>query len=381
MRVIPFGKPIIGDEEKGAVQGVLSGTVLVHGPKALDFEREFALLTKAPFAVAVSSCTAAMHLFYFNLGLKKGDEVIVPAQTHTSTAHAVEVMGAKPVFVDADEQTGNIDIDQIEDSITERTRAISVVHFLGMPVDMKRVTAISHKHGIPVLEDCALATGSKLDGIHAGLFGECGCFSFYPVKHITTGEGGMLITKNEMIARQISSKKAFGIDRHHGERALPGVYDVETLGLNYRMSEIQAAIGIEQLKRVEGFLRIRKENYDELAKGLSELDEIDLLDSSHDSFESSYYCLSIILKDKIAGKRASIVSYLKENGIGTSVYYPKPVPHMQYYSAKYGYDQESFPRAARISYSSIALPVGPHLNIDDMQYMVDGVKKALREVM
>jgi len=201
------------------------------------------------------------------------------------------------------------------------------------------------------------------------------------VKHITTGEGGMLITKNEMIARQISSKKAFGIDRHHGERALPGVYDVETLGLNYRMSEIQAAIGIEQLKRVEGFLRIRKENYDELAKGLSELDEIDLLDSSHDSFESSYYCLSIILKDKIAGKRASIVSYLKENGIGTSVYYPKPVPHMQYYSAKYGYDQESFPRAARISYSSIALPVGPHLNIDDMQYMVDGVKKALREVM
>jgi dTDP-4-amino-4,6-dideoxygalactose transaminase len=381
VRVIPFGKPIIGDEEKGAVQGVLSGTVLVHGPKALDFEREFALLTKAPFAVAVSSCTAAMHLFYFNLGLKKGDEVIVPAQTHTSTAHAVEVMGAKPVFVDADEQTGNIDIDQIEDSITERTRAISVVHFLGMPVDMKRVTAISHKHGIPVLEDCALATGSKLDGIHAGLFGECGCFSFYPVKHITTGEGGMLITKNEMIARQISSKKAFGIDRHHGERALPGVYDVETLGLNYRMSEIQAAIGIEQLKRVEGFLRIRKENYDELAKGLSELDEIDLLDSSHDSFESSYYCLSIILKDKIAGKRASIVSYLKENGIGTSVYYPKPVPHMQYYSAKYGYDQESFPRAARISYSSIALPVGPHLNIDDMQYMVDGVKKALREVM
>jgi perosamine synthetase len=381
VRSIPFGKPIIGDEEKRAVQEVLSGTVLVHGPKAQEFEKEFGLFTGAPFAVSVSSCTAAMHLFYFNLGLKAGDEVIVPAQTHTATAHAVELTGAKPVFVDADERTGNIDIDQIEGSITARTKAISVVHYLGMPVDMKRVMTIARRHGIPVLEDCALAVGTKLDEIHAGLFGECGCFSFYPVKHITTAEGGMLITRDETLARQIGNKKAFGIDRHFGERTIPGVYDVQMLGLNYRLSEMQAAIGIEQMKRAKGFLTTRKENYDELAKGLSEIDEIDLLDSSHGSFLSSYYCLSIILKDKIVDKRFSIVSHLKENGIGTSVYYPRPVPHMKYYSDKYGYTKESFPRAAKISYGSIALPVGPHLDRNDMGYIVDGVKKALREVM
>ncbi len=380
MRQIPFGKPIIGEEEKQAVSDVLNGPILVHGPRAETFEKNFATYTGANYTVCVSSCTAAMHLVYFYLGLGPGDEVIVPAQTHTSTAHAAELCGAKPVFVDSEISTGNIDIDAIEPMINRNSRAIAVVHYLGMPVNMERVAAIAKKYNLFVLEDCALAMGTRLNGIHAGLHGDVGCFSFYPVKHITTAEGGMLITDNEKIALAVRHQRAFGVDRHAGERKIPGVYDVNMLGFNYRMSEIHAAIGIEQLKRVDGFLRQRKENYETLRAGLSEMDELSLFQSSHDNFQSSYYCLSILLDDSLVQKRYEFIQYLKEKGIGTSVYYPRPVPHMTYYREKYGYKEDSFPVASQISYGSVALSVGPHLNTDDMKYMTEVIKKAVREV-
>lgn len=379
MRTIPFGKPIIGDEEKKAVMDVMNGDILVHGPKAHAFEGEFAKYTKAPHAVSVASCTAGLHLYYFHLGLGKGDEVIVPAQTHTATAHAVELTGAKAVFVDAEPKTGNIDIDRIEDAITSRTKAISIVHYLGMPVDMDRVNAVAKKHNLPVVEDCALAIGTKYKGIHAGLLGTCGAFSFYPVKHMTTAEGGMIITNDKDLYAQLTRKKAFGVDRTVGERKIPGVYDVTMLGFNYRMNELEAVIGIEQLKRIDGFLARRKENYAALARGLRELPEVELFESSHGDFESSYYCLSMILDEKIAAKRFEIVSSLNAQGVGTSIYYPRPVPHMAYYREKYGYTEKMFPVAARISYHSIALPVGPHLNVEDMSYIVQSVKKSITE--
>lgn len=359
---------------------VLDGPTLVHGPKAAEFEQRFARYTIAPHAVSVANCTAAMHLYYFHLGLTSGDEVIVPAQTHTATAHAVELTGAKPVFVDAEPKTGNIDIDQIEQAVTPRTRAIAVVHFLGMPVDMERISTLARKYDLRVVEDCALAMGTHLNGTHAGLFGDCGCFSFYPVKHMTTAEGGMLITRDEELAQQIKRKKAFSVDRHAGERSVPGVYDVTGLGFNYRMSEIQAALGIEQLKRMDGFLVKRRENYETLSVGLSEIDEVELFASTGDAFISSYYCLSAILKEPLASKRFEIIQRLKSRGIGTSVYYPKPVPHMTYYRQKYGYDDQTFPAAARISYQSIALPVGPHLGRDDMEYIIESLKETFVEV-
>lgn len=379
MRTIPFGKPIIGDEEKRVVQEVLDGPILVHGPKSKEFEAAFAVYTKAPHAVSVSSCTAALHLSYFNLGLGPGDEVIVPAQTHTATAHAVELCGAKPVFVDAEMETGNIDISQIEANITEKTRALSIVHFLGMPVDMRRICEIASTCNLFVVEDCALALGTRLDGVHAGLYGDVGCFSFYPVKHMTTLEGGMLIARSEEIAAKIERQRAFGVDRTLSERKVPGVYDVTQLGYNYRMNEVQAAIGTEQLKRMNGFLEKRKLNYEALQTGLTEIDEIDLLRSSHDEYESSYYCLSALLSDELHEKRFEVVSYLKEHGVGTSVYYPRPVPHMTYYARKYGYRGDSYPVASKISYGSIALPVGPHLDTEDMAYIVQSVKEAIQE--
>ncbi len=380
MKNIPFGRPIIGDQEKSAVLDVLNGHILTHGPKVKEFEKKFTEFIGNGYSLAVASCTAALHLSYFYLGIGPGDEVIVPAQTHTATAHAVEFCSAKPVFIDSEEETGNINIDLIEGSITARTKAISLVHFLGMPVDMNRINRIAKKHNLFVVEDCALAIGSYFSGNHAGLHGDVGCFSFYPVKHMTTGEGGMLVTKHYKIKEIINKQRAFGIDKQIAERKVPGVYDIEMLGFNYRMSEIQAVIGIEQLNRVNTFLEKRKENFERLEAGLIKIDGIRLFKSSYGDFKSSYYCLSFILATNLTSKRTEIVKRLNENGIGTSVYYPMPVPLMSYYKKKYGYKKNLFPKASLISDCSIALPVGPHLELEDMDYIINVLEKVISEV-
>lgn len=381
MRQIPFGCPILGDDERAAVDAVLRGPILTHGPLVKEFEAAFAAFTGAPHAVAVSSCTAALHLAYLYLGVGDGDEVLVPAQSHTATAHAVEYCGARPVFVDSEERTGNMDLEQLEGLVTERTKAISVVHYLGMPVDMERVMAIAERHGLFVVEDCALAIGTYFNGIHAGLHGDVGCFSFYPVKHMTTGEGGMVITRHEDVAHRIGMLRAFGIDRNvPAERKVPGMYDVQLLGFNYRLNELGAALGLAQLRRVTGFIQQRKENYLLLTKGLQGIGGIQLLQASHGRFQSSYYCHSMILKEPLQEYRVQIMNLLKEKGIGTSIYYPEPIPHMSYYRNKYGYGPETYPVAARISRNSIALPVGPHLDADDITYMLDSIRAILTEV-
>lgn len=380
MREVKFGKPIIGQEEKDAVMKVLEGDILVHGPKAKEFEKAFSDFTLAPHAVSTSSCTASLHLSYFHYGIGTGDEVIAPAQSHVATVHAIELAGATPVFVDAEPITGNINIDDIENKITSKTKAITVVHYLGMPVDMSRIMVIADKHNLIVIEDCALAVGSYYKGKHAGLWGDIGCYSFYPVKHFTTAEGGMSITKHAQVAEKLTRQKAFGVDRTDSERKVPGVYEVNMLGYNYRMNEIQAAIGVEQIKRVPGFLTTREENYNHLTKGLQEINEISLLKSTHGDFKSSYYCHSIILDETIAEKRFEVVNFLKEKGVGTSVYYPKAIPEFVYYKEKYGYKNNDYPEAAKLSNCSIALPVAPHLNTEDMDYVVETLKEAIQAI-
>jgi dTDP-4-amino-4,6-dideoxygalactose transaminase len=371
---------MIGEEERRAVLEVLAGPILVHGPRSQAFEKAFSAWTQAPHAVSVSSCTAAMHLVYFSWGFGPGDEVIVPAQTHTATAHAVELVGAKPVFVDAERRTGNIDLAALEDAITARTRAIAVVHYLGVPVDMRKVNAIAQKRGLKVLEDCALAIGTRYDGRHAGLFGDAGCFSFYPVKHMTTAEGGIILTRDGALAARLARQKAFGVDRHQGERSVPGVYDVTMLGFNYRMNEIEAAIGIEQVKRLDQILERRERNYRALRAALSQISELTLFEEPSAPGISSRYCLSAMLGPKLAERRYEIVAALNERGVGTSVYYPRAVPHMTYYAQKYGYSKSSFPNAAWISAASIALPVGPHLQEEDMVYIGEMYKEAIGRV-
>jgi perosamine synthetase len=378
---IPFGVPMIGPEERNAVAEVLAGPILVHGPKATDFERAFAEFTKAPHAISVSSCTAGMHLIYFTLGFGPGDEVIVPAQTHVATAHAVELTGAKAVFVEAETETGNIDIDKIEAAITSKTKAIAVVHYLGVPVDMPRVKAIADKHSLFLLEDCALSPGASVDGVHTGLHGDAGVFSFYPVKHITTAEGGMIILKDSELAAKLKLRKAFGVDRTHGERKVPGVYDTVVLGFNYRMSEIHAAIGIEQIKKLPDFLAKRLANHQELSRNLASVDGLYVLPAPvNDRFTSCHYCLSVILDPTLAARRPEIMDELTKAGVGSSVYYPQPVPRMTYYKEKYGYDETLYPNATMFSDQTIALPVGPHLNANDMKTIADTLINIIKNI-
>lgn len=377
---IPFGRPMIDFAEREAVMEVLESPVLVHGPKATQFERAFADYTKSPLAVSVSSCTAGMHLIYFALGIGPGDEVIVPAQTHVATAHAVELTGAKAVFVDVDLSTGNIDIERIESAVTPKTKAIAVVHYLGVPVDMLRVSAVSKRHDLFLLEDCALAPGAWLDGTHAGLHGDAGVFSFYPVKHLTTAEGGMIILKDVALAERLRKLKAFGVDRSHGDRTTPGMYDVLALGFNYRMSEIHAAIGIEQVKKLPDFIAKRRSNYLRMAAGLEGMPGLTVMPQPVEGrFRSSHYCLGMLLENEIASKRPQIMQALGGKGVGTSIYYPQPVPRMKYYEEKYGYKEDEFRNAASISDRIIALPVGPHLSLDDVDYVVSSIKEVWSE--
>ena len=381
MNNIPFGKPMIGKEEKDAVMKVLDSSILVHGPISKKFEDQFAIFTDAPHAISVSSCTAGMHLIYFALGYGPGDEIIVPAQTHIATAHAVELTGARPIFVDSEINTGNIDIEAIESAINSRTKAIAVVHYLGVPVDMPKVVSIAKKHNLFLLEDCALAPGAKVNNIHVGLHGDAGVFSFYPVKHLTTAEGGMIILRDEELAKKLRLLKAFGVNRNYTERKIPGMYDTEMLGFNYRMSEIHAAIGIEQMKKLPSFLVKRHKNFNHLEEGLKNIASINVLSQPvNEKFCSSHYCLGIILDQKISYKRAVFMKELEKKGVGTSIYYPQPVPRMSYYRLKYGYVENQFVNAAAISDRIIALPVGPHLDIPDMDYIVNSIKKIWSEM-
>ena len=378
-RTLPFGRPMLGEAERAAVIEVLEGPVLTHGPRVKVFEEAFAAFTGAPSAVATSSCTASLRLAFLFLGLGPGDEVIVPALSHVATAHTVELCGSRCVFVDSEPRTGNIDLDRIESHVTDRTRAIAVVHFLGMPVDMGRVTAIARKHDLFVVEDCALALGARLRGVHVGLLGDVGCFSFYPVKHITTGEGGMTITSRPELARMNACQRAFGIDRTKvDDRAVPGEYDVHALGSNYRMSEISAALGCEQMRRLPDFLRQRRGNYEILSDGLLEIDEVEMLESSDVDFESACYSHCVILKDEIRARRPEVIESLRARGVGTSIYYPRPIPLLSWYRDKYGHAETDFPVASTISGASITLPVGPHLDGDDMRFIAGSLRRAIR---
>ena len=380
-RTIPFGRPWISAEDREAVLKVLEGHILTHGPECAQFEEEFAgFMGAEAHCVSVSSGMAALHLAYLHFGIGSGDEVIVPAMTHVATAHAVEWVGATPVFVDCDRGTGNLTADRIAQAITPRTRAISVVHFQGIPCDMPEIMALAEKNNLKVIEDCALAVGGRLEGKHVGLFGDAACFSFYPVKHLTSGEGGMFATRHQHVATAVSRLRAFGVDRRHDERKVPGMYDVVELGLNYRMSELQAALGRSQLRRIQEILSMRGNNFSQLKQGLMGIEGIEVLDSMSPSAANAHYGLTMLLPAATRDVRDAFIFRLKELGVGTSVYYPQPVPRMKYYAGRYEYDATCFPNAVAIADNSIALPVGPHVTRDDIETIIHHVRTIYREL-
>jgi perosamine synthetase len=374
-RTIPFGRPWLDDDDRAAVLKVLEGHILTHGPECTEFEREFEGFLGADenTCVTVSSCAAALHLAYAAFGIGPGDEVILPAETHVATANTAEWVGATSVFVDCDPATGNLTADRISRAITPRTKAIAVVHFLGIPCDMAPIVELARSHRVRVIEDCALSVGARLDGTHTGLFGDAGCFSFYPVKHLTTAEGGMFVSRDAELAQRVARLRAHGVDKTHTERSTPGMYDLPAIGLNYRLSEVQAALGRSQLRRIDENLARRRANFEAISEALDQLEDVHILDGPG----NSHYCLSIVLDEALGGRRPEIVAELSTAGIGTSLYYPQPVPRMRYYREKYGYDAAAYPNASAISDRSIALPVGPHLSAGDAEYIGSTVSRVL----
>jgi len=368
---------MLGQEEADLVAQVLSGTTLVHGPISKAFEEEFAARAGAKHAVSVSSCTAGLHLSLLVSGIKAGDEVILPAMTHVATAHAVEFCGGKPVFADVEADSGNISPDAVDAAVSENVRAIMPVHYLGLPCNMDRINRTADKQGAIVVEDCALAVDATYDGQKAGTLGLTGCFSFYPVKHITSVEGGMVTTNDGDMATAIAKRKAFGYDRSLGQRLKPGIYDVDALGYNYRMSEVHAAVGLAQLRKLDGFQKARAENFAALRDALADIEEITVFAPQQGKSTSTHYCLNAVLPRNLSIDRSVVVDHLKANGIGTSVHYPSAVPLLSYYREKYGYINGQHPVAEWLAAKSISLPVGPHLTNGDPQRIADAMKEAI----
>ena len=253
MTRIPIARPLFGEEEIAAVAEPLRNGWVVQGPKVAEFEQRFATFTDAKHAVAASNCTTALHMAVAALGLKPGDEVIVPAFTWVSTANVVEYMGATPVFCDIALDTFNIDVAQIEARITPKTVGILPVHLFGLCADLDPILDIARRRSLWVVEDAACAFGAWYRGRHAGTFGDAGCFSFHPRKSITTGEGGMLTTANDELARKARSLRDHGasrsdLARHHAASAFL-LADYDDVGYNYRMTDLQAAVGCVQMER------------------------------------------------------------------------------------------------------------------------------------
>ncbi len=379
MRQIDFGRPMISHEEKNAVLRVLDSPQLVHGPISTEFESAFSQFLGGGFSTTTSSATTALQLAYMVLGVGPGDEVVVTSLTHVATANSIRAVGAHPVFVDVEIDSGNISLEQIKLAITERTKAICVVHYLGMPVKMNEVMALARSHSLYVIEDCALALGSYVGDKHVGLLGDFGAFSFYPAKHMTTGEGGMLISKDETRIHEARKAKAFYYSKNVGERTIPGLYDIVGFGLNLRMSEMSAAIGIEQLKKLPQFLQMRLRNIENLTRGF-ESRFGSFLDYQCDYGMSGIYCSSFVLKKEFVFMRDRLILKLKELGVGCSIYYPISLPESTFYREHPKISRSlGTPIAQYLASASIAFGVGPHLSDSDMLFVRDVFGEVLKK--
>lgn len=364
--MISIAKPLLGDEEEKAVRETLKSGMIAQGPRVSEFESSLADYCITSEAVAVNSGTAALHTALYALGVGKGDEVITTPFTFIATANAILMQNATPVFVDVQHDTFNINPELIQDSITKKTKAIIAVDLYGHPCDYDEIRKIAKENNLFVVEDACQAIGASYKGAKAGTFGDIGCFSFYATKNITSGEGGALITKNESYA-----KKARRF-RQHG-MADVGVYDYNDIGFNYRMTDISASILLQQLKKLDSFNAKRRENAKFFSDQLSGIKGIStpIIKNSHTHAFHQY----TIRVDGFGLSRDGLFDHLRSSGVGCSIYYPRPL-HMCQSFGKFGYKEGDCKIAERLSKEVISLPVHQSLQTDDLQHIIDCIKKA-----
>jgi dTDP-4-amino-4,6-dideoxygalactose transaminase len=375
---IPLSDIDFGLEEQTAVQGVLESRWLSLGGITQAFEDEFARFTGANHAIAVTNCTAALHLACLAVGLKPGDEAIVPSFTFVATVAAIRYTGATPVFGDVTSvHDFNISAASIEEKLTERTRAIVVMHYGGYACEMPEILDIAARHNLVVIEDAAQAPGSELHGRSLGTWGAVGCFSFFSNKNLTTGEGGMVVTNDDDIAQKIRLLRSHGMttltwDRHRGHASS---YDVTTLGYNYRIDEIRSAIGRVQLRKLSTNNARRKKLTEMYRHALAEsVPEVTLPFTQHRG-SSAYHLLPILLPPKT--DRRQFMELMRQKGIQTSIHYP-PVHRFSNY-------QEPgpcvhLPLTEKIASREITLPLYPTLEPSAVETVVNAVRSSLTEV-
>lgn len=383
---IPIAKTLFTEEDYDGVRKVLESGWVVQGPRVKEFEDYWNLFTGSKNSIAVTSCTTALHLALITAGINAGDEVIVPAFTWVATANAVEYTGAVPVFCDIDLNTFNIDVTKIESRITEKTKAIIPVHLFGLAVEMDAVMAIARKHNLKVIEDAACGFGAYYKEVHAGNFGDFGCFSFHPRKAITTGEGGMITTNNSEDAETLRSLRDHGASvsdlmRHEGNKPylLP---EFPHLGFNYRMTDVQASLGVSQMKRAHAICNRRNEVAKILSDGLKNIEwlKLPIVGKDFKHGYQSYVCMfapeeiTAANVGEINSRRNKFMDYLLANGIST-----RPGTHavhnLEYYAKKYSIKPTDFLNSYIADQCSISLPVFPGLTAEEINFIIEKIQK------
>jgi perosamine synthetase len=361
--MIPISVPLLGEEEKRAVLETIDSGQLAQGKKVKAFEEAFAAACGVKHAIATSSGTTALHAAVLAHGIGPGDEVITTPFTFIASANCAIFAGARPVFVDIDERTYNIDPGRIEAALSPRTKAILPVHLFGNPCDMGAIMDIAAKHGLVVIEDACQAHGAMAGGRRVGSFGT-GCFSFYPTKNMTTAEGGIITTNDDELADRAR------LIRSHGQRER---YYHEMIGYNFRMTEIQAAIGLVQLGKLERFNAARRANAQYLTARLKGV----IAPTETPGCKHVYHQYTIRVPNLSTERgveyqrRDVLANHLRERGIGTMIYYPVPV-HKQVAYQRLGY-QDHLPLAEQASREVLSLPVHPALTQEELDRIVEGV--------
>ena len=371
-RFLPYYQPLIEEDEIKEVVDTLKSGWLTMGPKTIEFEKLIAEYTGAKNAIAVSSCTAALHLSLIGLGVGKGDEVITTPFTFASTGNVIIHAGAKIVFVDIDRKTYNIDPEKIEEAITPKTKAIIPVHYAGQSCDIKTITEIAEDNNLFVIEDAAHAIGAEYDGKKIGTFGTTTCFSFYATKNITTGEGGAITTNDDELADKLRVLRLHGISKDAWKRYSEKgswYYEIEECGWKYNMTDIQAALGIHQIKKLDKFIEIRRrcaKNYNE------ELKKIDGIITPYEKSNVKYvYHLYPILLQNY--NRDEFIEKMQEKGIGCSVHFI-PLHMHPFYKNTLGFKKGNFPNAEWVYEKEVSLPLYPKMKEDDVRFVIETVK-------
>lgn len=369
---IPLSDIDFDEEEIEAVTKVLISKWLSMGPITKEFEEKFAEYLGVKHAFAVSNGTAALHIAHWVLGIKAGDEVIVPSLTFVATSNSILYCGAKPVFADITSLNDfNISPDAILNKITPKTKAITVVHYGGYPCDMRAIMQIAKDHDLRVIEDAAHAPGAEYKGKKCGTIGDVGCFSFFSNKNMATGEGGMIVTNDDNLAEKIKIMRSHGMttiswDRYKGHAHS---YDVVDTGYNYRINEIASALGLVQLRKLDNSNDKRKKIVEEYRKKLKSISEITIpfLDCKE---KSSYHIFPILLSENL--RRNKFIEKLKEKGIQTSIHYP-PIHLFSYYKEMSGF--ERLLRTEFVGKQEVTLPLHPLMKIEDISFIFNEISQ------